>query len=165
MLLSWFCWIIFSCFLAACWVTPKQQFRIIYQLDCKILCLWVLNNWKIIFLWYVSLMLHDFRVLYCCFHIHGSRHLLKFLLVAFRWDILFVVLLYERFLWPSIVIPTPHFLIPLMEEFLSFCLWFLFTVQATGNLSFVFQKVALQLKFVISPLLINPGLIFWARSI
>ena len=83
------------------------------------------------------------RILHCCFYIWISRHLLTSLLFVFSWCVLFNdVVISWGFLchWYSVV----HFWVSLVVESLKIVssLVIKLTRLATGNLSFLFQKVA-----------------------
>lgn len=96
MLFSWYCWIVFQCFLIAHWIFPKSFFEFFMgksQISVSLALvtggiLWFscdgMGPWFFMFL----------GALCFCFHIWNSSHLPQSLLAAFRWEILFLVLLY-----------------------------------------------------------------------
>lgn len=72
----------------------------------------------------------------------------------FHWSCFYLGLppTLSGYTWPTLLAPLSRRTLRLV------CLWFLqHTRLAIGNLSFVFQKVELQLKFVVSPLSTAPG--------
>lgn len=106
--------------------------------------------------------------LYCCFSIWSSRHLLKSLLIAS--DGVCHLLWFYRWVFLCLCMGThvPLFSFPLVVEFLSYCIFsgsYHLTSLTIGNLYLVFQNVALELLFVVSPLPRDPDLSFWENSV
>ena len=73
------------------------------------------------FLWFFMF----FGVLRCWIHIWSGSHLLQFLLTGLQGSNSFHQTCYRfwGFLWPWMDTPASHFLIPLMAEVLSFCVF------------------------------------------
>lgn len=104
-------------FLVAHWIASKQLFGILYQLDYDVcsfeLCccrmIDILGD-KTFLLFYVP----------CCFQVWSSRHLLKSVLVAFRWGTVHWWWYAWCFLcfWMGRLAPLS--LLPLVAEFLCF---------------------------------------------
>lgn len=99
-----------------------------------------------IFPWFFMFLV----VLYCCLYIWSNKFCLKFLLVAFRWGILFIgVVIVWGFLHQCMGTSALFFLLPFVVEFLSFyIIWFL-------HLTWLLLEI---IKFVVSPLPTDPCL-------
>ena len=158
----WFCRIIFLYFLVAHWVSSKWLFWILYWINWRLLCHWV---WL---LDYVDLLvvLHvldssfpwSFEFWVVC--ILSSNPLLQSLLVSsdgrYCLSVLFISETFHKVIWIYLVHASCLFS---WQNFLS--LYVFSVLQLTwpaAEISLVFLKVALVLKFVVSFLPIDPGL-------
>lgn len=129
----------------------KQLCWILYKLDCKDPCHWHVSL-SVLKSYCYSLVMTTFFssssslkfCFACCFCLRCSRHHIKSLLITFRWYILFSD--------PALYRLTLYFLLPLIENTLSFLclLWSLKLSRLLETSLFVLQNVVLQLKPVVT---------------
>lgn len=120
---------------------------------------WVIGGFLLSFGDDVSCIFYDLVELHCCLCIWSSRHHLKSLLVAPNGLFCLLVLLYLAFICLSMgtAASTLDLFYRRVLKILCPLQVLQLTSLATGNFSFVFQKVALSLKCVVSPLHTYPS--------